>query len=53
MAMEFDAPGGVENGSDGCIAPASGLREEIAADPSAFVADIHTPDGTIAGTLER
>lgn len=51
--MEFNAPGGVENGSDGCLSPAAGLREEIAANPSAFIADIHTPEGSISGALER
>lgn len=53
MVMEFNAPGGRENASDGCIAPTDGLREEIAADPAGFEADIHLPSGRVTGRLGR
>lgn len=53
IVMEFNAPGGAENGSDGCVNPEAGLREEIAANPSAFIADVHTAGGSVSGPLER
>lgn len=53
IVMEFNAPGGAENGSDGCVSPDAGLREEIAANPSAFIADVHTAAGSVSGPLER
>lgn len=53
VVMEMNAPGGAENASDGCVTPEDGLRAEIAANPSAFTADVHTASGTISGTLGR